>query len=132
VVGIEDFALVQAQAFDDVLVGVGVDGFLEGLAQQVLAAFRRGDLAIGAEHDVVRGQGVGGDEETQVALDDVALVLGLSPLGSFQVAMSRFMFTSCGIQWFAQAAMYFSQAHLYLKGTSWLTSALALMMSLSG
>src|SRR6185436_9738835 len=53
------------------------------------------------------------------------------PLGSFHRAMSRLMFTSCGIQWLAQAAMYFSQAHLYLKGTSWLTSAFELMMLLS-
>jgi hypothetical protein len=42
--------------------------------------------------------------------------------------MSRFMFTSCGIQWLAQAARYFSQAHLYLNGTSWLTSVVPLMM----
>src|SRR6185369_11892116 len=55
----------------------------------------------------------------------------VSPLGSFHRAMSRLMFTSCGIQWLAQAAMYFSQAHLYLKGTSWLTSAFELMMLLS-
>jgi len=41
------------------------------------------------------------------------------------------MLISCGIQWFAQAAMYFSHAHLYLKGTSWLTSALELMTRLS-
>src|ERR1051326_8347477 len=53
------------------------------------------------------------------------------PFGSFQSWMSRLMLISCGIQWFAQAAMYFSQAHLYLKGTSWLTSALELMTCLS-
>src|SRR3990167_7686066 len=53
------------------------------------------------------------------------------PLGSFQSAMSRLMFTSCGIQWLAQVARYFSQAHLYLNGTSWLTSVLPLMMRLS-
>src|SRR6266446_6073207 len=53
------------------------------------------------------------------------------PLGSFHSAMSRLMLISCGIQWLAQAAMYFSQAHLYLKGTSWLTSALELMTRLS-
>src|SRR3990170_1808458 len=53
------------------------------------------------------------------------------PLGSFQSAMSRVMFTSCGIQWLAQVARYFSQAHLYLKGTSWLTSVWPLMMRLS-
>ena len=82
VIGVEDFALVEAQAFHDVLVGVSVDGLLERLAQQILAAFRRGDLAIGAEHDVVGGQTIGGDEETQVALDDVALVLG-QPVGVF-------------------------------------------------
>src|SRR3982751_2332236 len=53
------------------------------------------------------------------------------PLGFFQVAMSRDMFTSCGIQWFAQVARYFSHAHLYLNGTSWLTSVLPLMIRLS-
>src|SRR3954447_20984802 len=53
------------------------------------------------------------------------------PFGSFQVAMSRDMLTSCGIQWLAQLARYFSQAHLYLKGTSWLTSVWPLMMRLS-
>src|SRR5678809_1323794 len=53
------------------------------------------------------------------------------PFGSFQVAMSRDMFTSCGIQWLAQVARYFSHAHLYLNGTSWLTSVRPLMMRLS-
>src|SRR5688572_1924141 len=53
------------------------------------------------------------------------------PRGSFQSWMSRLMLISCGIQWLAQAAMYFSQAHLYLNGTSWLTSALELMTCLS-
>src|SRR5947209_19942943 len=53
------------------------------------------------------------------------------PFGSFQVAMSRDMLTSCGIQWFAQVARYFSHAHLYLNGTSWLTSVAPLMMRLS-
>src|SRR3546814_18461540 len=65
---------------DLVLIGVRVDGFFEGLAQQELAAFRRRDVAVGAQHDVVRGQRVGRDEETQVALDDAALVLG-EPVG---------------------------------------------------
>src|SRR5688572_31555650 len=53
------------------------------------------------------------------------------PLGSFQVAMSSDMLVSCGIQWLAQVARYFSQAHLYLNGTSWLTSVWPLMMRLS-
>src|SRR4051812_41293657 len=55
----------------------------------------------------------------------------VNPFGFFQRAMSRFMFTSCGIQWFAQPERYFSQAHLYLNGTSWLTSVFALMTRLS-
>ena len=55
----------------------------------------------------------------------------LNPLGSFHVAISRDMFTSCGIQWFAQLARYFSHAHLYLNGTSWLTSVAPLMIRLS-
>src|SRR5213595_3937967 len=53
------------------------------------------------------------------------------PFGSFHVAMSRDMFTSCGIQWLAQVARYFSHAHLYLNGTSWLTSVAPLMIRLS-
>src|SRR5262252_479152 len=53
------------------------------------------------------------------------------PFGFFHVAMSRDMLTSCGIQWFAQVARYFSQAHLYLNGTSWLTSVAPLMIRLS-
>jgi len=63
VIRVEDFLLVQAEQLDDVLVGVGVDRFLERLAQQVLAAFRRRDVGVGAQHDVVRGQRIGGDEE---------------------------------------------------------------------
>src|SRR5436190_16311480 len=55
----------------------------------------------------------------------------VSPSGFFQRAMSRFMLISCGIQWFAQPERYFSQAHLYLNGTSWLTSVRALMTRLS-
>src|SRR6202008_3676903 len=53
------------------------------------------------------------------------------PFGSFQSAMSRDMLTSCGIQWFAHVARYFSHAHLYLNGTSWLTSVWPLMMRFS-
>src|SRR6185369_1932562 len=53
------------------------------------------------------------------------------PFGSFHVAMSRDMLISCGIQWFEQVARYFSQAHLYLNGTSWLTSVWPLMIRLS-
>src|ERR1044071_1111097 len=53
------------------------------------------------------------------------------PRGSFQSWMSRLMLISCGIQWLAQAARYFSQAHLYLNGTSWLRSALELITRLS-
>src|ERR1041385_2478811 len=53
------------------------------------------------------------------------------PLGSFHVAMSRDMLISCGIQWLEQVARYFSHAHLYLNGTSWLTSVWPLMMRFS-
>lgn len=76
VVRIEDLGLVQAQRFHDVLIRVRVDRLFKRLAQQVLAAFRRGDLAVGAQHDVVGGQRVGRHEKAQVALDDAALVFG--------------------------------------------------------
>src|SRR6202166_2057774 len=55
----------------------------------------------------------------------------VSPLGSFHSAMSRLIWISCGIQWLAHADRYFSHAHLYLNGTSWLTSVWPLMMRLS-
>src|SRR5262245_1989411 len=55
----------------------------------------------------------------------------VNPFGSFQSAISRLMLTSWGIQWFAHAARYFSHAHLYLNGTSWLTSVRPLMIRLS-
>src|SRR5574340_596320 len=55
----------------------------------------------------------------------------LRAVGSFHCAMSRLMFTSCGIQWLAQPARYFSHAHLYLKGTSWFTSVAPLITRLS-
>ncbi len=131
VVRVEDLALVQAQRLDDVLVGVGVDRFFEGLAQQELAALGRRDVAVGAQHDVVGGQRVGGDEEAEVALDDAALVFGQAVRVLPQSRCRAIMFTSCGIQWLAQVARYFSQAHLYLNGTSWLTSVWPLMMRLS-
>jgi hypothetical protein len=78
VVGVEHLALVEPQALDDVLVGVGVYRLLERLAQQVLPALRRGDVAVGAEHDVVRGERVGGDEKSEIALHEPPLVLGES------------------------------------------------------
>ena len=130
VVRVEDLAFVEPQAFHDVLVGVRVDRLLERLPQQVLAALGRGDVAIRAEHDVVGGQRVGGDEEAQVALDD-SRSSSVSPLGFFHSSMSRCMLTSCGIQWLAQPARYLSQAQRYLNGTSWLTSAVPLMTRLS-
>src|SRR6185503_5782748 len=55
----------------------------------------------------------------------------VNPCGFFQRAMSRFMFTSWGIQWLAHPERYLSHAHLYLNGTSWFTSVFALMTRLS-
>ncbi len=76
VVGIEDLALVQPERLDDVLIGVRVDRLFERLTQQKLPALRRGDVPVGAKHDVVGGERVGGDEEAEVALDEPPLVLG--------------------------------------------------------
>src|SRR5665213_237910 len=55
----------------------------------------------------------------------------VGPLGFFHSSMSRCMLISCGIQWLAQPARYLSHAHLYLNGTSWLTSAEPLITRLS-
>ena len=53
------------------------------------------------------------------------------PFGSFHRDISLLMFISWGIQWFAQAERYLSQAHLYLNGTNWFTSVPPLMIRLS-
>lgn len=74
-VHVEDFLLVQAEAFDDVEEGVGVDGFFEGLAEKVLAAFGVGDVLKDSQHQVVADEGFGGGEEAEVAHDDEAFVV---------------------------------------------------------
>ena len=73
-VHVEDLAFIHAQGLHAILIGVGVDRFLEGLAQQVLAALGVGDEAIDGQHQVVRDQRVGGGEEAEVALYDHPLV----------------------------------------------------------
>src|SRR5512143_2701641 len=55
----------------------------------------------------------------------------VKPFGLFHRAMSADMLISCGIQWLAQPARYFSHAHLYLNGTSWFTSVAPLITRLS-
>ena len=115
---------VQAQALDDVLVGVGVDRLLERLAQQVLAALGRGDVAIGAEHDVVGGERIGGDEEAEVALDDQALVVGqpVRVLPQLDVALHVHFLRHPVV---GAAGEVLVPRPLYLNGTSWLTSVCA-------
>src|SRR5690606_11501790 len=56
VIRVENFAFVEIKAFDDVLIGMRMNGFFKGLAQQELTALRRGDVAIGAKNNVVGGQ----------------------------------------------------------------------------
>lgn len=53
------------------------------------------------------------------------------PSGDFHSAMSACIATSVGIQWLLQAARYLSHAHRYFIGSSWLTSARALIIRLS-
>src|SRR6478672_8922847 len=54
-----------------------------------------------------------------------------SELLLFHMAMSACIDTSVGIQWLLQPARYFSQAQWYFSGSSWLTSALALIIAFS-
>ena len=58
-----------------------MDGLFEGLAQKVLAALRVGEVPVDREDDVVGDEGLGGCEESQVALDGAALVRG-EPVGT--------------------------------------------------
>lgn len=81
---VEELAFVEAEGFDDVLKGVRVDGFFEGLAQEILAALRVGEVAVDREHDVVGDEGLGGCEEAEIALDGAALVVSQA-VGGFPV-----------------------------------------------
>lgn len=74
-VHVEDFGLVHAQRFNDVLIGVGVQGLFKGLTQQVLPAFGIGDVAVDGQDQIIGDEGVGGREKAQVALDDGAFVV---------------------------------------------------------
>jgi hypothetical protein len=65
---VDDFLLVQDQRLYGVLVGVRVNRFFEGLAQQVLAVFLRHDVEIGAQQDVVGGQRIGRYQQPKLRL----------------------------------------------------------------
>ena len=75
-VHVEQLALVEAEAFHDVLEGVGVHRLLERLPQQILPAFGVGEVAVDRQHDVVGDQDFGRGEEAEIALDGAALVVG--------------------------------------------------------
>lgn len=75
---VEQLALVQGQALDDVLEGVRVDRLLEGLPQQILAAFGICQMTIDGENDVVRHEAFGRGKEAEIALDHAPLVVGQS------------------------------------------------------
>ena len=72
-----------------VLVGVGVDGFLEGLAQYVLAALGVGDEPVDRQHQVVGNQRIGGREKPRLRLTMTTLVVGQALLGLPQVRYVR-------------------------------------------
>jgi len=55
VIGIENLSFVQTQRLGNVLIGMGVNGFFKCLTQQKLAALRRRDVAVRAQHNVVGG-----------------------------------------------------------------------------
>jgi hypothetical protein len=76
VVHVENFALVQRERLTNVVERVGVNGFLEGLSQQILARLGIGDVLENGEHDVVSHEAFRGAEETEVAHDDLAFIGG--------------------------------------------------------
>ncbi len=73
-VHVEDFALVEAERFHDVLIGVRMERLFESLAQQVLARFGVREVLVHREHEVVRDERVRRREEAEVALDDATFV----------------------------------------------------------
>jgi hypothetical protein len=130
-VHVEQLALVEAEAFHDVLEGVGMDRLLESLPQQILPAFRVGQVAIDRQHDVVGHQALGGREEAEIALDHAPLVLGQ--------AVARFPQRDVSLHGdlgrhpviVAAGRDISPTPSLYLSGRSWLTSARQLIIRLS-
>src|SRR5580658_10031788 len=55
----------------------------------------------------------------------------VNPSGLFHMAISACIEISVGIQWLLQPDKYLSQAHRYLRGRSWFTSARQLIIALS-
>ena len=53
---VEDLTFIHAQRLDAVLIGVGVDGFFKGLAQNVLAALWISDKPIDRQYQVIGHQ----------------------------------------------------------------------------
>jgi hypothetical protein len=50
-VHVEDFTLIEAEALDDVVEGMGMDGLLERLAEQILSEDSKGEEAQVAQDD---------------------------------------------------------------------------------
>ncbi len=80
VVHVENLALIEREAFHDVMEGVRVDGLLERLPQEVLAALGVRDVLEDGQHDVVAHEAFGGREKAEVAHDDAPLVR-VEPVG---------------------------------------------------
>ncbi len=77
-VHVEYLAFIHSQRFDAILVGVGVDGFLERLTQYVLAAFGIGNQSIDGQHQVISDQRVSGREKSEATHHDQSFVFGQS------------------------------------------------------
>jgi len=73
---VEQLALIEAKAFDDVLEGVRMYRLFKGLPQQILTAFRIGQVPVDRQHNVVGNETLGCCEESEVALDRATFVLG--------------------------------------------------------
>ncbi len=76
VIGIEDLRLVKTERLDNVLIGMGVNGLFERLSKQVLPALGRGNVPIGAKHNVIGSKAIGRYKEPKIALNNPALVFG--------------------------------------------------------
>src|SRR6266540_1298219 len=73
---VENLSLIQSQTFDNVLIGMRMNGLFEGLPKEVLSAFRRRYVPIGPENNVVGGQRIRSDEESEISLDQATLIFG--------------------------------------------------------
>src|SRR5262249_10104297 len=74
-VHVEDFAFIQPEALDYILISVSVQRFLKTLPEEILAALGVSDVAVNRQHQIVGDERISRREKSKISLDNFALVV---------------------------------------------------------